>query len=74
MQETIRLAGLTKSIDDRYQDVTIGAYLEQIARFRCDHEKHEAYYGLPKMSESEFVFILSMENNELSAGTLSIVE
>ena len=72
IQETLYLAGLTRDIIS-YQDVTVVAYLEQIARYRRDSERHEAKYGkaTPTFNEDEIDIILMYEDNELSVGSYS---
>ena len=75
METTIRLAGLVKSADESNQDVTIGTYLEKVAQLRRNCESHEVYYGSPTMfDKDEFNDILSLEDDELSVGTLLIVK
>ena len=73
IQETLFLAGLLKRDVISYQDVTIGAYLEQITRHRRDREKHEAEYGkaTPTFNKDEIDIILMYEDDELSVGSYS---
>ena len=69
IEETIRLAGLTRDVIS-YQGVTVDAYLEQIARYRRDRERHEAEYGeAPAFNEDEIDIILMYEDDELSVGS-----